>query len=114
MSEDLVSEHAWQWKIDLPVERFHPPIEMFWRGLNYVTRWAGEELRGEREMDGQRREFLVQIRSVGSGVVEVRCRLAYLGAPTTRRPQETYQPSDLVELFGKALARGFGPPTLAT
>ena len=114
MREDLVSERAWQWRIAIPTERFRAPIEAFWRGLGYEVRWEGEELRGERDLDGQRREFAVRVRSVGSGASEVRCRLSFVGPPASLRPREVYQPSELVTLFGQALARGFGTPALET
>lgn len=110
MTENLVSEQAWQWKTTFPAERFRAPVEMFWRGLGYTTNWQGEELQGERELDGQRRECSVHLRSIGPGVTEVRCRLVFVGTPSARRPHEVYRPTEVVTLLGQALARGFGAP----
>ena len=94
----------------MPTERFRMPIEMFWRGLGYEVGWQGEELRGHRVLDGQHREFTVRLRSPGAGSTEVACRLAFTGESTARRPGQVYAPSELVELLGQALARGFGTP----
>lgn len=110
MTGNVVSEHVWRWEVDLPPVRFRAPIELFWKGLGYAVRWQGEELLGDRDLDGQHREFSVRIRTGGTRATVVECRLAFIGEPTARRTQEVYAPSELVGLLGQALARGFGPP----
>ena len=98
----------------MPTERFRPPVEAFWRGLGYGVHWEGEELRGEHDLDGQRRGFVVRVRPVGSGATEVRCCLSIVGPPGPERPREVYEPSKLVTLLGQARARGFGAPAQET
>ncbi|HTT16228.1 MAG TPA: hypothetical protein VMH49_02555, partial [Thermoplasmata archaeon] len=92
----------------MPAERFRGPIEMFWHGVGYAVSWSANELRGSRELDGQRREFIVQVSEPARGTVAIRCRVTFVGRPTQTRPNEIYDPGALTDMLGSALARGFG------
>lgn len=104
------ARHSWSWNAGLPANRFHAPVESFWRGLGYHTEWQGNHLVGHREFDGQQRECEVDLDSPGSGVVAIRCHVRFSGAPKEMRPGEVYDPAALTKLMGEALSRGFGHP----
>ena len=110
MAAQESSEGSWRWSGEIPAERFRAPIEMFWRGLGYEVAWSGSDLRGHRELDGQRREVAVTLRAAPGGGAEVLCRVRFIGSPPSRRPNEVYRPDELTRMLESALARGFGPP----
>ena len=109
MSEEAADERAWRWRAGVPATRFRGPVELYWKGLGYSLAWKDDTLSGQRDLDGQHREFAAAVRDVGDGVVEVRTRVRFDGTPSGRRPGEFYRPAELIQRLGQALARGFGP-----
>jgi len=111
VSEPLAAERSWVWTNGLPLDRYRGPIELFWRGLGYDAAWNGPTLNGSRDLNGQRREFAVEIGAPESGRVRVHCRVTFVGVPSSTRPGELLDPAQLAIKLGEALARGFGPST---
>jgi hypothetical protein len=110
MTEERTSVRAWRWHGSTPIARFHGPVEMYWRGLDYSAQWDGDVLSGERELDGQRRQFTVALGAPEPEVVEIRCRLTFAATSAPPRAGEIYDPAELVTGLGRAIARGFGMP----
>ena len=109
-ADELVGERSWAWKVGLRLQRFHTPVEMYWRGLGYELAWMQNTLTAHRDFDGQRRESLVELREGADGTVEIRCRVRFGGRPTTQRPGEIYDPTELARRMGESLSHGFGAP----
>lgn len=109
MADGSSAERQWMWVGVPSIEGFRGPLASFWRGLGYQVTWRQNELTGERQLEGQHREFRADLSQPEAGAVAVRCLVRFFGNPGAARPTEVYHPEVLLGLLGDALSRGFGP-----
>ncbi len=110
MANSDSAQRTWSWTGIPSPESFRGPVASFWRGLGYQVTWRQNELTGERELEGQHREFRADLTQPAAGTVEVRCLVRFHGEPpAVLRANEVYHPEILLRLLGDALTKGFGP-----
>ncbi len=110
MANDGSAQRLWSWTGVPSLDSFRGPVASFWRGLGYQVTWRQNELTGERQLEGQHREFRLDLTQPAAGTVEVRCLVRFFGAPPAAlAANEVYDPAILLRLLGDALSKGFGP-----